>query len=357
MPFAPKIRKDILQALEKTILPTLETEKVLQVRADPLRGFAHLQHWVERQEFLPHQEYKPLQKVATWPDQFMMSFSKPTFNFIFQGTIHERIGVTENDYLQAQEHKIQHALAGIIKFRLEAPALVFYPAFVLHSNGYVPVQPFYEAKELSVKLIDELVQVSIIDVGPPLGASHNLAIRDKTLVQLGSIYQQELCEANNELVSQAILTAFMGRLQKYLQKNQPVISNSCWENPAPKSNQRNETSSQKKIQLFHEASNYIQTHLNEPLTVKKIAEHCQVSPSHLNHVFRQAQGTSLMRYVTHLRIKTAQTILSQNPERVSDVARLVGFASTSSFCTVFQKHVKLSPSEFRYQERLKRGES
>lgn len=78
--------------------------------------------------------------------------------------------------------------------------------------------------------------------------------------------------------------------------------------------------------------------------------------SHINRVFRSIKNVSLMQYVTEMRIETAKSILVSTSERVNDISHLVGFASAASFYTVFQKKVRLSPREYRYQERLKRSE-
>ena len=54
-----------------------------------------------------------------------------------------------------------------------------------------------------------------------------------------------------------------------------------------------------------------------------------------------------MRYVTIQRINAAKGLLMQTNERISDVAILVGFATSASFCNVFRKHTGLTPNEYR----------
>lgn len=82
--------------------------------------------------------------------------------------------------------------------------------------------PRVDGLVLCVKLIDELIQVSHFGIGSKTHTfNHNLAIADNTLVQLGQIYQRELAGLDNEVVSQAILLAFMGRLAKHLKNANP----------------------------------------------------------------------------------------------------------------------------------------
>jgi AraC-like DNA-binding protein len=357
MPFAPKIRKDLLQALETAIIPALNNSNIPQILADPVRGLHGVEFAVEQEKFLAHREHRPLQKITTWAEEFQMSFSKPAFYFVYQGLTHERLGMTETDYQRYTQQKRNHPVAGIVGFDVAAPAVIFYPAYTVHNNGSAPMPPHADGLVLCVKLIDELIQVSHFGIGSKTHTfNHNLAIADNTLVQLGQIYQRELAEPDNETVSQAILLAFMGRLTKHLKNVKPGISNSCWVTLEQEELLENHTISQKNLQLFNQVNDYIQAHLNEELSVEIIAAHCGASRSHINRVFRSIKNVSLMQYVTEMRIETAKTILVSTSERINDISHLVGFASAASFCTVFQKKVRLSPREYRYQERLKRAE-
>lgn len=70
MPFAPKIRKDLLHALEAVIIPALRSGGIPQILADPVRGLHGVELAVEQEEFLAHREHRPLQKITTWPEEF-----------------------------------------------------------------------------------------------------------------------------------------------------------------------------------------------------------------------------------------------------------------------------------------------
>ena len=232
MPFAPKIRKDLLHALETAIIPALSNRTLPQIFIDPVRRLEGVEVLIEQEEFLPHQEYRPLQTISYWPEESLMSFSKPVIFFVYEGQSHERVGMTHVDYQRYCQQKLQHPVAGISHFYVTAPAVVFYPAYTIHSDGYAPMPAHVEGRVLGVKLIDSLIQVAHFGIGNKAHSfNHNLAVKDRTLVQLGQIYQQELAETENETVSQAVLLAFMGRLYKYLQSTNPIISNCCWVTP------------------------------------------------------------------------------------------------------------------------------
>src|SRR5690606_38178465 len=88
-------------------------------------------------------------------------------------------------------------------------------------------------------------------------------------------------------------------------------------------------------------------HLHLPLSITMLAEHFNVSAFHLNRIFRASQHTTVMHYVTELRIKAAQRMLAGNVERVNEIAQLVGFNSVTHFSTVFRRYTGHTPSEYR----------
>ena len=51
MPFAPQIRKQVLQALEEHILPMLRDTVIFQVRIAPPFDLAPAEHWEIKQKY------------------------------------------------------------------------------------------------------------------------------------------------------------------------------------------------------------------------------------------------------------------------------------------------------------------
>jgi len=351
MPFAPKIRKDILSALDDYIIPALQSQKVLQLLAEPPFDFSGIKSRVKREKPLPDKPHAPLQVVRNWWKDNMVSNSNASFGFVYRGVGYEQIGVTTS-MVNAVKAKGMAPPPGITVLQLVAPAIICYPPFTPHAKGLTDAWMLQNGLSedihvLAFSLTDDRLR-PFISVRTPgfREASHSLQIDDPLMAQIANVYLDELRQSSNQKNAQAQLLILMCRLRRYLQHHQAVISNSCWvkletqlaADPAIPS---------KHARLCLDVQNYIQHHLSRPLSLAEMAEHFDVSAFHLNSVFQEVLGTTVMRYVTLLRIEVAKHILVDTPERISDIAELTGFSSPASFSTVFRKATGRSPGAYR----------
>ncbi len=352
MPFAPKIRKDILAALDESIISMVQEETFRQVLAEFPYDFSAAQCQVLKKNPLPDREHSPLEMVVKWERAEMLSFQAPAFGIIYQGTSFERVGLTRSQARQAAEAGKPQDW-GIMLLQLPAPALICYPPLVLRGGGGRLPKPFPEqVKALGIKLMGDHVLAHLSwRSREKREDSHSLRIGDGQLSQMGRFYMDELRQPDNDLASRALLLAFLCRLRRHLFRDIPIVGNTSWtethvEPPLP------QTVTDKQNQaLCLEVMDYIQSHLNHPLTLLDIAGRFEISSVHLNRIFRTHESTTVMRYVTTTRIRAACKILRESSERVSDVARLVGFSTASSFITVFHRQIGMSPTQYRESER------
>lgn len=100
--------------------------------------------------------------------------------------------------------------------------------------------------------------------------------------------------------------------------------------------------------LAEEAAAYIAFHLEDDLTLKKVANHFDVSREHLSRVFHQHFGITYQRYVANKRLLTARQLLMEDDQlSLLEIALASGFQSHSHFSRVFRRHEGVTPSEFR----------
>jgi AraC-like DNA-binding protein len=177
------------------------------------------------------------------------------------------------------------------------------------------------------------------------------------LAQLGAIYLDELQQAGSGQSSQAQLLAFMCRLRRYVDVEKPGFSNSHWPDITEITDKIEAAADTRQQLLCREIVDYIQRNLHLPLRLDEIAQRFGLSRFHLNCIFRQVLGTTVMNYVTRQRIEVAKGIVEHNSDSIHDIAQLTGFASTSSFCTVFRKHTGLTPGEYRLEVQRKARKS
>ncbi|MBB6024817.1 AraC-like DNA-binding protein [Paenibacillus sp. JGP012] len=93
---------------------------------------------------------------------------------------------------------------------------------------------------------------------------------------------------------------------------------------------------------------YITEHLDQPLSLKELAEVAVVSPQYLCRLFQKALHVRPVFYVNQERInRSKQLMFSERALRIYEVADRVGYENASYFCSMFKRHTGMSPERFR----------
>ena len=92
---------------------------------------------------------------------------------------------------------------------------------------------------------------------------------------------------------------------------------------------------------------YIDTHLDEPLTLKDLAGIACLSKYHFHRSFKEYTGLTTSEYLRGLRLTKAAEILTRSDIRVIDVALSVGYETGEAFTKAFCRAFGISPSGFR----------
>jgi len=98
---------------------------------------------------------------------------------------------------------------------------------------------------------------------------------------------------------------------------------------------------------------YMYENYNRPITVKALAEKCNLSMYRFIHKFKEATGMTPIEYITKIRIDEAIYLLSNSVLNISEIASIVGYDDPLYFSRVFRKKTGLSPS--LYMKQLKHG--
>ena len=94
-------------------------------------------------------------------------------------------------------------------------------------------------------------------------------------------------------------------------------------------------------------ADYIDAHLDEPISLASLAGLARLSPFHFARAFRQSFGMPPHRYHTAQRIERAKTLLARPSHSVTNIAIDVGFVETSSFTKAFHKLAGVTPTQYR----------
>jgi AraC-like DNA-binding protein len=92
---------------------------------------------------------------------------------------------------------------------------------------------------------------------------------------------------------------------------------------------------------------YIDEHLEQELSLAKIAAVTHTSVTHFLRLFRQDTGMTPHQFVIWRRIERARQLLVDTELSLSEIGNRVGFTDQSHFIAVFRKHVGLTPRLYR----------
>ena len=106
-----------------------------------------------------------------------------------------------------------------------------------------------------------------------------------------------------------------------------------------------------KRQLVQEIKRYLEDHYPEELTMNDISNMFGYDKDYLTRVFKYHEKTTIMDYLTHIRLRQAKKLLQNNSLTVSEIAGMVGFNSISYFSKLFNKETGMNAKEYRNKRR------
>ncbi len=102
--------------------------------------------------------------------------------------------------------------------------------------------------------------------------------------------------------------------------------------------------------IIEESVAFIRSHIEQELTVERIAAQVGYSPFHFCRIFAMAMGMPLMQYVRQMRLALARNELGGGC-KVLDVAIRYGFESASGFSKSFRRAFGYSPTAYTVRMR------
>ena len=98
---------------------------------------------------------------------------------------------------------------------------------------------------------------------------------------------------------------------------------------------------------------WMEENYHHPITLDDMAEIAMMNSQHFLRIFKQTFHITPHQYLTNIRLKQAQNLLTDGDESITAICNLVGFESLSSFSWLFRQSFHLSPTQYRRQNRKK----
>ncbi|SFT13059.1 helix-turn-helix domain-containing protein [Paenibacillus sp. BC26] len=110
---------------------------------------------------------------------------------------------------------------------------------------------------------------------------------------------------------------------------------------------RNQESEAGAHLLIAKLKSFIDSHLNEDLSLVRLAETVYLNPTYLSRLFKQQTGQGISEYIAELRLTKSCDLLKFSNLKIQDIALKVGFDSATSFGRFFKREMNATPHEYR----------
>ncbi len=100
-----------------------------------------------------------------------------------------------------------------------------------------------------------------------------------------------------------------------------------------------------------EVMRYLHRHSAEPLSTRQLAAQFGFSLSYFCRYFKTTTGTTVLEYLTAVRLSHACRLLQQTDLPIHEVSQRVGFTGVNYFVRRFHEQMGCSPLQFRKQNR------
>ncbi|MHA6485191.1 response regulator [Paenibacillus sp. strain BS8-2] len=98
--------------------------------------------------------------------------------------------------------------------------------------------------------------------------------------------------------------------------------------------------------IIQKVQEYASSNL-DTASLQSIAEHVYLNPSYLSKVYKLETGEGISDYLSRLKMEKAAHALRSSPNKIYEIAAMVGYQKTSYFIKVFKERYGVTPQEFR----------
>lgn len=103
---------------------------------------------------------------------------------------------------------------------------------------------------------------------------------------------------------------------------------------------------QEQILAVQKMQEYIEAHLDEKITLARLAEVSHYSPWHAYRLFKEHTGLTPGEYIRRLRLSKSAVRLKSGGAKIADLAYELGYGSVDGFQRAFLHEFGVNPSEY-----------
>src|SRR5215471_10677430 len=103
----------------------------------------------------------------------------------------------------------------------------------------------------------------------------------------------------------------------------------------------------RRLKEIHSALTYVAQHLEEDISLQRLAGKARSSRFHLHRLFSVTVGETPKQFSLRLRLDRAAALLLATTDSVLDIALSCGFNSHEVFTRAFRRRFGIAPSNYR----------
>ena len=100
-------------------------------------------------------------------------------------------------------------------------------------------------------------------------------------------------------------------------------------------------------QLIRNVHEFVQTHIDQPISVVDVARRFGVSREHLTRVFAENDASTPYQYILASKISAACSLLHADVLSVKEISNKLGFDNVAHFARAFKRIMRCTPSDYR----------
>ncbi len=104
-----------------------------------------------------------------------------------------------------------------------------------------------------------------------------------------------------------------------------------------------------EVSAVDKVHQYITKHIEEDISVEKLAKNVYLSQNHLARVFKKKYGKTIVEYIIEYRLNLAKEMLKNTNLTVTTISAKIGYSNYAYFTKLFKKHCGYTPSAYRNQ--------
>lgn len=259
------------------------------------------------------------------------------------------------------EEAVRWESLGDLLLRMEEMLRLY---FFLEGNQILSLQSPKASRAQSEKIIDGIVRevYNGIDNHNLSYSLDNLAFLKKELGETAEnsqifikylyadILKRLITSQSGEGEELTAINAFKQKLEGLFRQNSlsgihRIVADSFEQSLNCASSEKTDNPEHKKV--IRSVIGIINSRFQENISLQSISDEVYLTPSYLSFLFKKETGTSLIKYITMVRMEKAKELLKSGNMKIFDIASAVGYQSYSYFNIAFKSYAGQTPSQYR----------